>query len=126
MSRRRSLDQLSKLPTILGHEVEHVGTLVGPDNYVVHGRVQGDSDIDGALLIGPDCQWVGNIVADTVIIKGQVEGNVHARFKLEVRPSARITGNLSSPLIAIAEGAVVQGNISPDSLLTRYTERRHH
>jgi len=111
---------------ILGHEVVHVGTLAGPENYVVHGKVQGDSDIDGALMIGPDCLWVGNITADTVIVKGRVEGDVYARFKLEVRPSARIKGNLSSPVIAIAEGAVVHGNISPDSLLTRYTERRHH
>jgi len=126
MSKRRSLDYLSKLPTILGHEVVHVGALVGPDNYVVHGRVQGDSDIDGALLIGPDCLWVGNITADTVIIKGRVEGDVQARFKLELRPSARVKGNLSSPVIAIAEGAVLQGQVSPDSILTQFRERRTH
>jgi len=126
MSKRRSLDYLATLPTILGHEVVHVGTLAGRENYVVHGKVQGDSNIDGALLIGPDCLWVGNITADTVVIKGRVEGDVRARFKLEVRPSARIKGNLSSPIIAIAEGAVVQGRISSDSVVTRYTERRHH
>jgi cytoskeletal protein CcmA (bactofilin family) len=126
MTRRRSLDHLDKFPTILGREVQHVGRLAGRDNYVVHGHVQGDSDIDGVLLLGPECLWVGNITADIVIVKGRVEGNIHARFKLELRPSARIKGDLSSPMIAVAEGAVVQGRVSPDSIVTRFTERRTH
>lgn len=126
MSRRRSLDHLDKLPTILGREAVHVGTLAGHDHYVVHGRVEGDCDIEGALLIGPDCLWLGNIRADTVIVKGRVEGDIHARFKLEARPSARIKGNLSAPLVALADGAVLQGRISPDSIVTRFSERRTH
>lgn len=126
MARRRSLDHLQEVPTILGRDVVHVGMLQGQNNYVVHGRVEGDCDIDGVMLIGPDCLWVGNIQADTVIVKGRVEGRIHAHFKLEVRPSARIKGDLSSPLIAVAEGAVVQGQVSPDSIVSRFTERRTH
>lgn len=126
MSQRRSLDHLEKAPTILGREVVYVGVIEGRDNYVVHGRVEGNCDIDGVLLIGPDCLWIGSITADTVIIKGRVEGGIRAHFKIEVRPSARIKGDLSSPLIAVAEGAVVQGRISPDSIITRFIERRTH
>jgi cytoskeletal protein CcmA (bactofilin family) len=126
MSQRRSLDHLQKVPTILGREVVHVGVIEGRDNYVVHGRVEGNCDLDGVLLIGPDGLWIGNITADTVIVKGRVEGGIRANFKIEVRPSARIKGDLSSPLIAVAEGAVLQGKISPDSIITRFTERRTH
>lgn len=126
MSRRRSLDHLQKLPTILGREVVHVGVIEGRDNYVVHGRVEGNCDLDGVLLIGPDGLWIGNITADTVIVKGRVEGGIRARFKIEVRPSARIKGDLSSPMVAVAEGAAVQGRVSPDSIVTRFRERRTH
>jgi len=126
MSQRRSLDHLQKAPTILGREVVHVGVIEGFDNYVVHGRVEGDCDISGVLLLGPDCLWIGNITADTVIVKGRVEGSIHANFKLEVRPSARIKGDISSPLIAVAEGAVLQGRVSPDSIITSFIERRTH
>lgn len=126
MSRRRSLDHLDKIPTTVGREAVHVGRFAGSDNYVVHGQVHGDSDIEGVLMIGPDGLWVGNISADMVVVKGRVEGNIHARSKLELRPSARIKGDLSSPLIAVAEGAVVQGRINSDSIVTRFTERRTH
>src|SRR3989337_3849456 len=67
MSRRRSLDQLENTPTILGREVVHVGVIEGRDNYVVHGRAEGNCDLDAVLLIGPHCLWIGNIRADTVI-----------------------------------------------------------
>jgi len=126
MSQRRSLDHLQKVPTILGREVVHVGVIEGRDNYVVHGRVEGNCDISGVLLVGPDCLWIGNITADTVIIRGRVEGSIHAHFKIELRSSARIKGDLSSPLIAAAEGAVLQGRVSPDSIITRFIERRTH
>lgn len=126
MGRRRSLDHLDQLPTVLGHESVHIGPLDGRQHYVVHGRVQGDGQIGGVLLIGPNCLWVGNVEADVVIVKGRVEGDIRARFKLEVRPSACIKGDLTSPLIAIAEGAVVHGRINSDSIVTRFTERRMH
>ena len=126
MSRRRSLDQLQTVPTILGQGMVHVGVLQGRENYVVHGQVDCHCDIDGVLLIGPDCLWVGNIQADTVIVKGRVQGNIHAHFKIEVRTGARIKGDLSAPLIAVAEGAVVQGRVTPDSMISRFTERRVH
>jgi len=126
MSKRRSLDHLDKLPMTVGREAVHVGLFAGRDNYVVHGQVRGDSDVEGAIMIGPDGLWVGNITADVVVVKGRVEGNILARFKLELRPSARIKGDLSSPLIAVAEGAVVQGHVSPDSIVTRFTDRRTH
>jgi cytoskeletal protein CcmA (bactofilin family) len=126
MSRRRSLDHLENSPTILGREVVHVGVIEGRDNYVVHGRVEGNCNLDGVLLIGPDCLWIGSITADSVIIKGRVEGNIRAHIKIELRSGARIKGDLSSPLIAVAEGAVLQGRASPDSMVTRFTERRTH
>lgn len=124
MSGRRSLDQLDRLPVTLGREVVHVGPLAGFEHYVVHGRVQGNGDIAGALLIGADGLWVGNIVADVVVVKGRVQGNIHARFKLELRAGARIAGDVSSPVIAVAEGAVLQGRVSADSVITRFIERR--
>jgi cytoskeletal protein CcmA (bactofilin family) len=126
MSRRRSLDHLGKPPTTVDRETVHVGLFAGRDDYVVHGQVHGDSDIEGALLIGSDGVWIGNITADIVVVKGHVEGNVQARLKLELRPGARVNGDLSSPLIAVAEGAVVQGCVCADSVVTRFTDRRTH
>jgi cytoskeletal protein CcmA (bactofilin family) len=82
--------------------------------------------VDGAIMLTLSCHWIGNVTADVLVIKGRVDGNVSARFKLELRPTAQVTGNLSSPLIALGQGAVVRGAISRDSVVTRFQERRTH
>lgn len=125
MSNNRTLDQLEKAPKILERGVTFQGHLNGMDNYIVHGTVVGDSDVHGALMLGPQSHWKGNVVADVVVLRGAVEGNVTARVKLEVRDTAKIAGNLESPLIAIAAGARIQGQLAQDSCITRFVERRN-
>ena len=124
MARERTLDQLQKLPTTIDREVVFVGNLQGRDNYIVHGRVVGDSDVAGMIMLGPQSHWKGNVVADVIVVRGEVEGNITARTKLEIRPTARIAGDIAGPVIAIAEGASVSGRMPNDSHVTRFIERR--
>ncbi len=126
MTKRRALDGMRELPSTIARDQAFIGNLQGKDNYLVRGMVRGNSDVEGAVMLAQDCRWQGNVVADTVVIRGRVDGNVTARYKLELRSTAHVSGNLSSPLIAVAEGAVVQGNISRDSMLTHFKERRAH
>ncbi len=101
------------------------GLLHGKDNYLVHGQFHGDCDLEGTLVIGPGAHWHGNIVASNVIVAGTLTGNVTARTKLELAPTAKIQGDLESPFIAIAVGAEYDGEVRmKQSQITRYTDRR--
>ena len=125
MAKNRTLDQLEKVPTTLSRSVVFQGKLQGVDNFIVHGQVVGDSDVQGTLMLGPESCWKGNVIADVVIIRGAVEGNVTARVKLEVRATGCIAGDVFGPMIAIAEGAKIKGRLPSDSCVTRFTERRN-
>ena len=125
MTKNRTLDHLEKIPTTLNRDVVFTGHLEGMDNYIVHGEVVGDSDVHGAIMLGPQSHWKGNVTADVVIIRGAVEGNVTARVKLEIRDTAEVAGDIFGPLIAIAEGARITGRVPADSCITRFTERRN-
>lgn len=125
MAKNRTLDHLDKIPTILNRDVVFTGHLEDMDNYIVHGEVVGDSDVHGAIMLGPQGRWKGNVTADVVIIRGAVDGNVTARVKLEVRDTGQVAGNVFGPLIAIAEGARIDGRVQADSCITRFTERRN-
>ena len=124
MTKRRTLDGMRQLPSTIARDQAYVGNLLGKDNFLVQGEVRGDSDVEGVVMLSQNCHWRGNVVADTVVVRGRVEGNVTARFKLELRSTAHVSGYISSPLIAVAEGAVVQGGISRDSMISRFKERR--
>ena len=126
MTKRRALDGMRHLPSTIARDQAFIGNLQGKDNYLVQGEVRGNGDVEGVVMLAQDCRWQGNVVADTVIIRGRVEGNVTARYKLELRSTAHVSGNVSSPLIAVAEGAVIRGIISRDSMVTHFKERRTH
>lgn len=124
--KRRMLDRIEGFDTVIGPESIVAGTFSGKDNLLVHGRVTGQCDLNGTFMLAAGGQWLGDIVADNVIIAAEVEGDVTARRRLELAATARIRGKLRSPAIAIAEGAVYEGKIdmAHDTQLTRYSERR--
>ena len=86
----------------------------------------GDGYIEGAVVLAAGAYWKGNVTADYVQIAGKVEGNVAARSKIELTATAVVTGDLSAPVVAMAEGALYEGAISRprNTQVTRYSERR--
>lgn len=108
---RRTLDRLGGFSTSVGAENTLKGSISGEGHCVVLGRVEGDSVLDGTLVLADGAVWIGDIEAENVVIAGRVEGSIVARKKLEIVSTAHIDGTLSSPFIVIAEGAVHEGEI---------------
>lgn len=122
---RRVLDQ-AVFATVIGEYSAYRGDLTGDENYLIHGRVDGSCDIRGNLVVGATAHWRGNIAATHVVIAGEVYGDVYASAKLELHATARIRGNITSPVIAMAEGALYDGEIRmrPRPQLVRFDEKR--
>jgi cytoskeletal protein CcmA (bactofilin family) len=108
---RRTLDRLGGFSTSIGADNVFKGSLSGVGHCVVLGRVEGDSVLDGTVVLTKGAYWVGNLEAENVVIAGQVKGSVTARRKLEIVSTAEIDGTLHAPYIVIAEGAVHRGEI---------------
>jgi len=124
--KRRATDNIVTYTTEVGPDAVFEGKLQGEGNYSVHGKIVGESDISGILLLETEGEWIGNVLADVVVIAGTVKGHVMAREKLELQVSGRVEGDLEAPVIAIAEGAVYDGKIkmAKAANITRYVERR--
>jgi len=125
-NKRRATDNIVTYTTEIGPDAVFEGKLQGEGNYSVRGKMIGESDVSGILMLETEGEWIGNVLADVVIISGTVKGHVMAREKLELRVGGRVEGDLESPVIAIAEGAVYDGKIkmAKAANITRYTERR--
>jgi len=123
--RRRATDAI-EFTSVIGEGALYRGTLDGSGDYLVHGRVEGDCVLDGTLVLSAKGRWAGDIVAGTVVVAGEVQGNVTAHSKLELQVGARVHGNIASPVIAIAAGAAYDGEIQMrrKSRVVRYQERR--
>jgi cytoskeletal protein CcmA (bactofilin family) len=123
---RRSLDKVNGFATSIGSDTRLQGTLGGKGHCIVQGQVEGDCDFEGTLVIAETGFWRGELYATNIIIAGKVEGTAVAREKMEIVSTARIKGRLQSPVIAIAEGAVHDGEIhtAQASDVRRFMEQR--
>lgn len=110
-NQRRVLDRVPDYDTVIGAGSVYKGEFRGGENFLVSGQVEGKCDLTGTLMLAESGRWIGDILADYVVVAGEVTGSVHARVKLEMRASARIHGSIRSPIIAMAEGATYEGDI---------------
>lgn len=123
---RRTLDNMLRFTSIIGEDSVFTGSFSGSDNYVINGTVKGKCDLSGTLVVMETGVWKGDIKAALVVIAGTVNGNIVATEKLELRSSARIQGNITSPVLAMASGAVYDGELhmQHQTQVTRFEERR--
>lgn len=124
---RRIRDHAARVATIIAEGATFVGTLKGTANCIVYGRVEGDCDVQGTLVIEASGVWHGRIQANNVVIAGHLDGEANARERLELAPSARVCGSIRGDAIAIAEGAVCEGQVHTSNAAgpSRFTARRN-
>ena len=88
------------------------GKIISTENLTIDGRVEGTIELgDHSLTIGAGASVEADLVAQTIVISGAVAGNVKASVKVDLRATASVNGDLVSPLIVMADGAVVTGKV---------------
>lgn len=78
----------------------------------VDGQVLGVSHRAGTLIIGVGGLVVGNVEAREVIVAGAVQGNVHARGRVEIEKNATVHGQVQAASMTMREGGSVNGQLS--------------
>lgn len=123
--RRRTIDRTTEFNGLIGEGSQFEGILKGDGNYRIVGRFVGDCLLEGVIVIEPEGEWLGNIVAESVIIDGHVKGDVTANH-IELGESGRVAGELAGRDIAIARGAIHEGRMRMDGsgAVTRFDEKR--
>ncbi len=124
--RRRIFDQVSGAPTLIGAGSEFEGELKVNGPMSLGGTIVGDGTIDGALSIARDGHWRGNVAARSAIVAGTITGDVTVEAKLEIGKTAIIRGSVRARVIAIADGAIVDGQmtVTGDQPVMRFEEKR--
>jgi cytoskeletal protein CcmA (bactofilin family) len=113
-------------PTVIGLESVVVGDIRGTGQFVVSGEVHGDAEIAGSLNLAVTGVWNGNIQAERAVIAGKITGGLTVQGKLEIGFTAVIRGKVSARTIAIAKGAIIDGDIevTSDTPMLEFEEKR--
>ncbi|MFY9609374.1 MAG: polymer-forming cytoskeletal protein [Blastocatellia bacterium] len=101
---------------LIGKGVEVSGDIVFTDGLRVEGRVAGSLVSEGGTLIVEQAARIeARVDVGICVISGSLEGNVTAKSRVEVHKTARVRGDITTPVLLVEEGAVLNGNVGMSS-----------
>jgi len=106
----------SLAPTaVIGAKIRFKGELVGEEDLLIEGTVEGSVDLKGnSLIVGKQGVVKANVIAKTVTIEGSVEGDVYGEERISIKDSSKMTGNLIAERVTLDDGAKFKGSIDMD------------
>lgn len=93
----------------LNSDVEIKGNIKFSGELTFDGKLDGEVHTDGALNLGDSAVINGNITAQSVAVRGKVNGNIAAKEKIEIKAKAELFGDIRAAKLAIEEGATYVG-----------------
>ncbi len=124
--KRRLEDQFQKQYTTIMDNVDIQGTLNTYDNLRIGGNLKGQINSRGVVWILKNAEIEGNISANGLIVEGYVLGNVQCFGKAELRPGARIKGDIACASLSVSRGCALEGKIEMlESKLKTFVAKRN-
>ena len=96
--------------TILSPDIDFSGILNFEKPFLIRGKVSGEINAKGLLVVDENAVVNADIDAPRVIIRGFVKGDVTATEKVEVTVTGRLQGNVNAPEIFLDTGCIFNGS----------------
>jgi cytoskeletal protein CcmA (bactofilin family) len=99
----------------IGQSIHIKGELTGNEDLTIEGKVEGKVFLkDHNLTVGANGKIVAEIQAKTVMVLGEITGNITADDKVEVAATGTMRGDIQAPRVVLADGAKFKGSIDMD------------
>jgi cytoskeletal protein CcmA (bactofilin family) len=87
------------------------GKIEGVGHVRIAGEFKGDVNVQGNLTIESGAHLTGGVKADTVVIGGQLDGNIDAASRVELLQSGVLNGELKAGSLTVAAGSRMRGKV---------------
>ena len=96
----------------IGKSISIKGDLTGNEDLEIEGKVEGKVDLpNNQLTVGANGSVSAEVSAKSVIVIGRVSGNIKGTERIEIQATGVVEGDVSTPRLVVAEGAVLNGSI---------------
>ena len=98
--------------TTIGESIVFKGELSGDEDLVIDGQVEGKINLNqNVLTVGEHGKVKATVVAKTVVVAGNVRGDIIAAEKVGIQDTCSMEGDICAPRVVIALGAYFRGGI---------------
>ena len=99
-----------ELTAFLDEASEIEGKFSFSGTVMINGRLRGEIHSDDTLVVGEKGVINASIRAGIVLVSGEVVGNVVGVERVELRGSARVSGDIEAPIVVVDEGVMFDGH----------------
>jgi len=87
------------------------GKIEGTGHIRIAGNFKGDVRVQGNLTIEAGARVTGGVSANTVVIGGELEGNIDAASRVELLQTGVLNGDLKAGSLTVAAGSRMNGRV---------------
>ncbi len=95
--------------SVIAADVEITGTIKSTGSVRVDGKLDGELTCTGDAVIGKSATIKGNLAVTSATIEGTIHGNVVAKDRIEMKSSARVTGDIKAKRLSVEDGVTFIG-----------------
>jgi cytoskeletal protein CcmA (bactofilin family) len=95
--------------SLIATDVEITGTIKSAGSVRIDGKLDGELHCAGDAVIGKDAKIKGTLNVNSISIEGSIHGNITAKDRIEMKSSARVTGDIKSKRLTVEDGVTFVG-----------------
>jgi cytoskeletal protein CcmA (bactofilin family) len=96
--------------SLIAADVTIEGKIEGAGHVRIAGRFKGDVNVQGNVTIEQGAHVTGQIAAATIMVSGEVHGNITASSRVELLETGVINGDVKAAVLTVAAGSRMRGN----------------
>jgi cytoskeletal protein CcmA (bactofilin family) len=107
---RSGVNDGGEVESLIGEHTSFEGTLKTEGSVRLLGSIQGEIESKSTIIVEEKAHVTARLTAAQVTIAGHVDGQIYCEGRVEIRPTGRVTGEISAGALIVQEGAYFDGN----------------
>ena len=106
----------SDLNALLGRGSEFEGKLTFEGTVRIDGKFTGSIVTGDVLVVGEGAKISAEIACGSIVVHGEVNGNIRAKNSVELHQPGKMRGNIETPSLMIEKGVIFEGQAKMENL----------
>jgi cytoskeletal protein CcmA (bactofilin family) len=97
--------------SMLASDLTIEGKIEGSGHVRIAGSFKGDVNVQGNLTIESGARVTGQVRASTVIVAGELHGNIEAAARVEIQETGILVGDVKAGSLTVSAGSRMRGQV---------------
>jgi cytoskeletal protein CcmA (bactofilin family) len=108
---RRTNERADAKESLIASDLTIEGKIEGAGHVRIAGSFKGDVHVHGNLTIDPGARLTGQVRANTVVVGGELHGNIEAAARVELLATGIVAGDVKAGSLIVSAGSRMRGQV---------------